>query len=122
MKLSLFLAALLLSGCAVINVPTWNETEYSDIVSIAVLTSKGTCEIEQTEQIHAVSTHLRYYTWNLPHNELIFTGAHNLNLAAETLNHEAHDGPVSRTYCAIKLKAINNMAYALAKASGQKPK
>jgi hypothetical protein len=122
MRIGLLLAALLLSGCSIISVPEWSETEYNELVTIAAVSSSGVCTVEQTERLFELSRHLKFYTASLPDNKLIAEGANNMLSTVDALNREAHQGTVSRMYCSLELNTIMQMANAMSRASGKKPK
>jgi hypothetical protein len=119
MNYGLVFAVLLLSGCSVLFIPQWDATEYNDFVDIASESAQGTCSVEQRDRLAKLSTHARYYSEFLPHNELIAEGALKMDETVQELNQ--NDTP-SAVYCKIKLRAINMMARTLAKSVGGKPK
>jgi hypothetical protein len=119
MKLFLFCAALLLTGCSVVFVPTYHETEFNDFVTIAAQSARGTCDVEQTTKLLDLSTHLLYYTELLPNNSKLHSGVVELDASVRELFE--HSQPVSPMFCSLKLRLINKMALTLGAASGGKP-
>lgn len=122
MKALLIVAMLFLSACAFVAVPHWAEREYQVLTVIATESSRGTCEIGQTETLLRHSTYLVNYTHYLPNNELIYEGAVEMDKTVQDLNLQASRGSISPIYCTMKLRVIHTMANTLAKASGGKPK
>lgn len=115
----LFTATLLLCGCQVLFVPTWQEREYNDLIEIAAESTRGTCSVQQTQKLLDLSTHLVLYTEYLPHNTKLNTGAVKLDKMIQELY--ALPQPIGRVYCTFKLRIIHAMATSLAAASGSKP-
>jgi hypothetical protein len=118
MKL-LLLCALLLTGCSVVFVPTYHETEFNELVTIAAQSSRGTCDVEQTTKLLDLTTHLKYYTELSPHNAKINDGVVELDTVVRELAEKPQ--PIGQTYCSLKLRIINKMALTLGAASGGKP-
>jgi hypothetical protein len=118
MKLSL-LAVFLLTGCSVVFVPTYHETEFNGLVTIAAHSGRGTCDVEQTTRLLDLSTHLLYYTELLPNNTKLHAGVVELNESVKELFD--HTQPISPVFCSLKLRLINKMALTLGVASGGKP-
>lgn len=119
MKLLLLCAAFVLTGCSVIFVPTYHETEFNELVTIAAISSHGNCDIEQTNKLMDLTTHLKYYTELTPNNSNLHSGVVELDATVKELADQAR--PFSTVYCMVKLRIINKMALSLGVASGRKP-
>jgi len=117
---ALILASILfLSGCGYVVVPHWDNTEYNDLVSVAALSSKGDCSVEQRDKLSEITTHALYYSKFLPANDLTHEGIAQMNKTVQELN----DAPkVSQAFCDIRLRAIHLMSTSMAKAVGGKPR
>lgn len=119
MKSLAVMFALLLSGCSVAFVPTYHETEFNELVTIAAQSTRGTCDVEQTTKLLDLSTHLLYYTELSPNNTQLHSGAVELDASVRELFD--HTQPMSPIFCSLKLRLINKMALTLGAASGGKP-
>jgi hypothetical protein len=103
----------------VVFVPTYHETEFNDLVTIAAQSARGTCDVEQTTKLLDLSTHLLYYTELLPNNTKLHSGVVAMNESVKELFD--HTQPISPIFCSLKLRLINKMALTLGAASGGKP-
>jgi len=119
LKTVLLCVLLFLSGCAIITPPTYHETEYSNLIEIAAVSSKGVCTPEQTEKLANLSTRAALYSKYLPNNELMEEGTALMDKSIHSLS--LTPSP-SLVYCSLKLRAIKNMATTLAEAVGGKTK
>lgn len=120
MKLILLAVVVLLAGCSVVFVPTYHETEFNELVTIAALSARGSCDAEQNELMLGVATHLLFYAELTPNNTTIYDGVKVMGAAIEELS--AKPQPIPQAYCSLKLRIINMMARSLGAASGGKPK
>jgi hypothetical protein len=118
MKTLLLCAVLFLSGCSIITLPTYNESEYAQLIDIATLASESHCKLEETIQLEKLSNRLVFYSAYLPHNEKIAEGTVEMNKTIHTLQPLAPDS----TLCHMKLRIITSMATTLADAAGGKPR
>lgn len=114
----LFALTLLLCGCSILFVPTWQEREYNELIHIAALSLRGTCSPLQNQELLDMSTHLVFYTQYLPNNTKINIGAVNMDKTIQELY--AMPQPISQVFCTFKLRIIHAMATTLAEASGSK--
>jgi hypothetical protein len=113
-------------GCSIISLPTYSESEYTQLIEISASTAHGSCSPAQTEHLADVSNHLYFYSTYQPHNELMAEGVAAMDKSIQNLNQRTHPGsvepPISDTYCQLKLRVINSMATTLAQAAGGKSK
>jgi len=114
----LFALTLLLCGCSVLLVPTWQEREYNELVQIAAMSTTSTCSQEENLELLNLSTHLVLYTEFLPHNEQIHKGMVLLHGTIQSLIELPQ--PISPTMCTFKRRIIRAMSRSLASASAEK--
>ena len=117
-KLTVMCLVILVMGCSYLAVPQYDATEYQTLIQIAAHSDQGTCTVEQTTHLVTLSTFLKYYTEYLPHNDLMWEGAIELDASIRGL-HTAPQ-PYTATYCTLRLRLIHTMATTLAQASGSK--
>lgn len=117
-KLTLMCLVILVVGCSYLAVPKYDATEYQTLIQIAVQSDHGTCTVEQTTALVTLSTFLKYYTEYLPHNDLMWEGAVELDASIRGLHTTPQ--PYTPRYCELRLKLIHTMATTLAQASGSK--
>jgi hypothetical protein len=115
----LFLLTLawgLSTGCSILNLPTYNESEYAQLIDIAVVSSVSNCKTEEVERLLTLSHHVLFYSAYLPHNEHIAKGVAEMDKTVQSLTQAQPES----VYCHLKLRAITDMATTLADAAGGK--
>lgn len=122
MKITTWMGVILLttvlSGCGILQIPTYDAGEYAELVQVVYESSHGTCEKEQTERLEKLTGHLLAYVSYLPHNGLMAQSVAVMNKSVQELN--STEQPISASYCRLKLRTINFMATEMAKTSGGK--
>lgn len=104
-------------GCSIITPPTYHETEYANYIEIAIASSEGICNSDETQKLAALSTRAGLYSKYLPNNDLMAQGADLMDKSIQSLR--ANQDP-SKNYCQMKLRIIKQMATTLAEAAGGK--
>lgn len=116
--LSLLLILPFWYGCSIISLPTYHESEYAQLIEIAVVASESSCKPEETAQLAKLSTHIVFYSEYLPNNEHVAQGVVEMDKSIQALKLAAPDS----AYCHLKLRAITSMATTLADVAGSKTK
>lgn len=119
MKALILATVLFLSGCSVLFVPTWDNTEYNDIINIAAISSGGNCSDERMTRLSGLSTHALLYSEFLPSNENVHEGITEMDKTIQELNRMDN---ISRVVCDLRLRAIHMMSRSLARTIGGKPR
>lgn len=115
--LAVIVLSLSIMSCGVISIPQFDSVEYGELVQIAVESSDGTCQTDQTEKLSALSKHLKFYTLYLPNNTLTAESVARMDVTIQELHGKREINP---TFCTLKLRTIHFMATELARVSGGK--
>lgn len=105
-------------GCSIITLPTYHESEYAQLIEIAVVASESSCKPEEMQLLTHLSNRAVFYTAYLPHNGHIAVGVAEMDKTIQALDKTVAP---SNAYCHLKLRVITDMATTLAEASAGKP-
>lgn len=112
---------LILSGCVLLWVPHYDQTEYQTIVQIGADAALSACAPQETDKLVDTAAFLYVYTKHEPHNEKMHEAADKLYQVIRRLSNRVHSPEgVTEAACRLKLDVILEITDTMAKASGGK--
>lgn len=112
---------MLLVGCGFLPAK-FDPTEYSHIVTLAVLAETPRCEVEAVERLKLQSAFVRVYSQHIPNNEETFLSLKEIDASVDALLTRVKKDPPTESYCKFKHTGIQLMTHTLLDAVGRKPR
>jgi hypothetical protein len=119
MKKILLMTMMLLSGCSILNVATFDGNQYGLVNSIRTESSQNICTKEAIESLYQESLTFKNYSQYLPHNDLNYKMASDLFTLVDELHQKV---TINETYCKLKLNTIEKSAERIQKTLGGETK
>ena len=128
MRNNVIVLAILLSGCSILNMAKYNDTEHMLVNKIRTTAELADCENEYnmiTTSYKLYEESVEFYNYNsvTPHNEETVNMSKSLLDISKGLKDRYQSGEkVNAEYCKIKLKTIHDSAKAIQYSIVRKPK
>lgn len=128
MRKLLIVFALMISGCSVLNMAKYNDTEHMLVNKIRTTAELAECENEYDMIVTSYNLYaqsIEFYNYNsvTPHNDETINMSKSLLEISKGLKDRYQSGEkVNAEYCKIKLKTISDSAKAIQYSIVRKPK